>query len=188
MTYTIRHLEAGTWELFADLVERNNGIFGGCWCIGFHPECRTPGLDHRSAKEARVRSGHAHAALVVDDAGLAQGWCQYGSPEELPNIKHKREYHKDAPPEPAWRITCVYVDKHHRGQGIARAAVEGALVQIAGLGGGLVEAISETTAGREANGRFLYSATAELFEDNGFRRVRQVGKHAWVLNRQIEAE
>jgi GNAT superfamily N-acetyltransferase len=185
-TYAIRQLEGATWDLFADLVERNNGIFGGCWCIGFHPECRQPGVDHRTAKEERVRSGRAHAALVVDDQGAAQGWAQFGSPDELPNIKHKREYLKDPPPSPDWRITCVFVDKRRRGQGVARAAVEGAVEQIAALGGGLVEAISETTVGREAQGRFLFSATAELFEQNGFRRVRQVGKHAWILSRTVD--
>ena len=105
--------------------------------------------------------------------GAAQGWCQYGSPEELPGIKHRREYDKDAPPRPDWRITCFYVDKRHRGQGIARAALEGALDQIARAGGGLVEAIPEVTAGREAQGRFLFSATVELFEEYGFTRGRR---------------
>jgi len=185
MDLTIRQLEPATWDLFADLVERNNGIFGGCWCIGFHPECGERGLDHRAAKEQRVRTGRAHAALVVDEHGAAQGWAQYGTPEELSGIKHKREYLKDPPPLPDWRITCVYVDKRHRGQGIARAAVGGALDQIASLGGGVIEAISETTAGRQAQGRFLFSATAELFEQSGFQRGRQVGKHAWILSRTL---
>jgi hypothetical protein len=35
-------------------------------------------------------------------------------------------------------------------------------------------------------GRFLFSATVELFEQNGFTRVRQVGKHAWIVSREIE--
>jgi len=186
--HSIHQLGPSTWDAFAELVERNNGIFGGCWCIGFHLERRRDGMgiDHRAAKEERVRSGRAHAALVVDEAGSAQGWCQYGSPDELPGIKHRREYEKDAPPLPDWRITCIYVDKQHRGQGVARAALEGALDQIARSGGGLVEAISEVTAGREAQGRFLFSATVELFEDNGFTRVRQVGKHAWIVSRVVK--
>jgi len=37
-TYEIRTLDEATWPAFASLVERNNGIFGGCWCMGFHPE------------------------------------------------------------------------------------------------------------------------------------------------------
>ena len=71
-------------------------------------------------------------------------------------------------------------------RGVARAGLEGALAQIAAAGGGLVEAISEVTAGREAQGRFLFSATAELFEQYGFTRGRQVGKHAWIVSREID--
>ena len=186
MTYTIGRLDAATWDAFAELVERNNGIFGGCWCIGWHPECGRKDINHRAVKEERVRSDRAHAALVFDESGLAQGWCQYGSPEELPNIKHRRKYDQDAPPLPDWRIACFYVDKKHRAQGIARAALEGALLQIAELGGGLVEAIPEVTEGREAHGRFLFSTTVELFEQFGFERIRQVGKHAWIVSKHVE--
>jgi len=184
--YTIRPLDGSTWAAFAELAERNNGVFGGCWCIAYHLERKHQWPNYRQAKEDLVRTGRAHAALVFDDDGTAQGWCQYGSPEELPGIKHKREYDKDAPAHPDWRITCLFVDKKHRGQGIARAALEGALDQIAHLGGGLVEAISEVTAGRQAQGRFLFSATVELFEQNGFTRVRPVGKHAWIVSRVVQ--
>ncbi len=186
MSYTIRALDSTTWAAFADLVERNNGIFGGCWCIGYHPEAGQKDRSYRDVKEDRVRTGRAHAALVFDEDGCAQGWCQYGSPEELPGIKHLREYDKDEPPLPDWRITCFYVDKRHRGQGVARAALEGALDQIARAGGGLVEAIPEVTAGRDAPGRFLFSATVELFEQYGFARGRQVGKHAWIMSREVD--
>jgi ribosomal protein S18 acetylase RimI-like enzyme len=186
MSYTVQPLEASTWDAFAELVERNNGIYGGCWCIAFHPECGQRGISYRDVKEDRVRTDRAHAALVLDGFGRAQGWCQYGSPEELSNLKHGREYVKDPPPMPDWRITCIYVDRKHRGEGIARTALEGALDQIARSGGGLVEAISEVTIGREAQGRFLFSATVELFEDEGFTRVRKVGKHAWIVSRTIE--
>jgi GNAT superfamily N-acetyltransferase len=186
MSYTSRPLDASAWDAFAELMERNNGVFGGCWCIGFHPEGGQRRLDHRAAKEDRVRTGRAHAALVFDDDGAAQGWCQYGSPAELTRIKHRVQYEKDAPPVPDWRITCFYVDTKHRGQGIARVGLEGALDQIARAGGGLVEAIPEVTTGRTAHGRFLYSATVELFEQFDFSRVRQVGKHAWIVGRTVD--
>ena len=186
MTYTIRSLSAETWDAFAELVERNNGVYGGCWCISYHPECGQRHLNYRDVKEERVRTGRAHAALVVDSNGLAQGWCQFGSPEELSNIKHKRAYDKEPPPVPDWRITCIFVDKRHRGRGIARLALDGALDEIARAGGGLVEAISEVTVGRAAQGRFLFSATVELLDEFGFQRVRQVGKHAWIVSREVE--
>jgi len=186
MSYSVRPLSASSWDAFAEIVDRNNGIYGGCWCIAYHPECGRRELNYRDVKEDRVKTGRAHAALVFDEGGKVQGWCQYGSPEELSNIKHKREYDKDPPPFPEWRITCIFVDKKHRSQGVARTALEGALSQIAKAGGGLVEAISEVTVDREAQGRFLFSATAELFDQYGFRRGRQVGKHAWIVSKVVE--
>jgi GNAT superfamily N-acetyltransferase len=184
--YTSRALDASAWDAFAELVERNNGIYGGCWCVAFHTAYHEREIsDNRALKEQLVRAGDAHAALVFDEHGLAQGWCQYGSTAEL-ELRHRREYRKDPPPAARWRITCIFVDRRHRGQGIARVGLEGALTQIAAAGGGLVEAISETTAGREAQGRFLFSATVELFEQHGFARGRQVGKHAWIVSRGID--
>jgi GNAT superfamily N-acetyltransferase len=185
--YAIRRLEAATWEAFADLVERNNGIYGGCWCAPNHVEYERGVSDPRTLKEGLVRSGQAHAALVFDEDGNAQGWCQYGASDSL-ELKHLREYRKDPPPPAKWRIACIFVDKRHRGEGIARAALKGALLQIAVAGGGRVEAISETTAGRAAQDRFLFSATVELFEDLGFTRVRQVGMHAWIVSRTVRSK
>lgn len=184
MAYTVRALSETTWDVFAELVERNNGVYGGCWCIGYHPP-KPAGLGNREAKELRVREGAAHAALVLDDDGLAQGWAQYGEPDELSGFKHRREYDKDAPPRPDWRIACIFVDRQHRKQGVARAALAGAVELIADAGGGLVEAISEVTDGRQAQDRFLFSATVELFEEFGFARQRQVGKHAWLVSRTV---
>ena len=186
MPYTTRPLDASTWDAFAELVERNNGIYGGCWCIGYHLEYKRGVSDPRTLKEQLVRAGRAHAALVFDEDDVAQGWCQYGSPEEL-GLKNSREYAKDPPTPARWRIACIFVDKRHRGQGIARAGLEGALAQIATAGGGLVEAVSEATSGRDAQDRFLFSATVELFEQYGFTRGRQVGKHAWIVSREIAA-
>ena len=67
---TIKPLTPDTWDLFAALVERHNGIFGGCWCIAFHPERddHVPGYDgNRAYKSCLVEEGIAHAALVVRD-------------------------------------------------------------------------------------------------------------------------
>lgn len=184
--YTIRPLDASTWDAFAELVARNGGIFGGCWCMSGHPEGWQEDLDKRAAKEERVRTGRAHAAVVFDIDGHAQGWARYGSVDELPGIRLRRAYAEDPPPRPDWRISCFYIDKHHRGQGIARAALEGALAQIAQAGGGLIEAIPDVTVGRTAHGRFLFNATVELFEQYGFQRVRQIGKHAWIVSRVLD--
>lgn len=93
MRYTIRPLEGSTWAVFAELTERNNGVYGGCWCMGYHPEVsRTDTAQNRAGKERRVLEGRAHAALVIDEDGSAQGWCQYGSPAATRPIAGRRPF------------------------------------------------------------------------------------------------
>ena len=73
------------------MVERNHGIYGGCWFIAFHSTYQCGGSNPRPLKQQLARTGHAHTALVLDRQGLAQGWCQFGSPDEL-GLTHGRNY------------------------------------------------------------------------------------------------
>ena len=121
--YTTRPLDAESWPDFAELVEAHNGVWGGCWCMGFHP--KGPGWGrsaalNRAEKQERVRNGEAHAALVYD-GDQCVGWCQFGVPEELPRIKNRKAYEEGLGELPDWRITCFFVGKGHRGQGVAAA-------------------------------------------------------------------
>ena len=94
-------LSPQTWPLFADLVERHNGVYGGCWCLGFHPETAMPGIDRRATKQQMVDEGRTHAELVLDEDGTCRGWARWGSVEELSAIKHLRAYLKDEPERPS---------------------------------------------------------------------------------------
>jgi len=184
----VRPLDETTWPDFARLVERNNGIWGGCWCMGFHAEgvgrSRTP-QQNRCEKQRRVREGRAHAALVYDGAACV-GWCQFGSPDELPRIKRRRAYLEAAGEAPDWRITCFFVDRAARRRGVASRALAGALEQIAGLGGGTVESYPERVEGRSVSASFLHNGTLSLFEQQGFERIRPIGKDHWVVARVVE--
>ncbi|MGI8681242.1 MAG: hypothetical protein ACR2JO_03720, partial [Mycobacteriales bacterium] len=85
-SYRIEPLRPKTWDAFADLAERHNGVWGGCWCIYFHrplDEATKALGDGRAIKQRLVEAGRAHAALVFD-GDEAVAWCEYGSVEELP--------------------------------------------------------------------------------------------------------
>ncbi len=185
--YSVAALDESTWPAFAALVEANNGIFGGCWCMGFHPEGvgnnSTPALN-RERKLTRVCDGTAHAALVFvgDDC---VGWCQFGSPDELPRIKNRAAYEKGRTTFPDWRIACCYVGKGHRRHGAATAALSGALDLIAGHGGGTVEGYPEPAGAVSAG--FLYNGALSTYETLGFTRDRKIGKHRWVVTKVVDA-
>ena len=112
MEYTIKPLNADTWDSFEKMVNKHNGVWGGCWCTTFHPKSpeknRSPD-GSKTYKKKLVEEGKSHAALVYDgDTCIA--WCQFGTPEELPRIYHKKEVEAKMD-KPDWRITCIFVDK-----------------------------------------------------------------------------
>lgn len=189
-TYRVVPLTPDTWPLFAGLVERNSGLFSGCWCVWFHchpdpPERHETG--NRAYKERMVREGRAHAALVVD-GDEAVAWAEYGTVDELPNIHHRKEWEQTTEQAPDYRITCVYVDKRHRRHGLAEVAVRGAVALIAAQGGGRVESYPhDVPPDKKMSASFLYNATRTMYERLGFRYERPKGKGNCVMSLDVPA-
>ena len=185
---TTKPLAPHTWPDFVRLVEANNGVWGGCWCMGFHPPGEGWGKSaegNRADKELRVHNGDAHAALVYEGDDCV-GWCQFGVPDELPRIKNRKAYLDGLDDLPDWRITCFFTGKGHRGHGVAAAALSGALEDIARLGGGLLESYpDEIVEGKKTSASFLHNGTLDLFERLGFERTRRIGKTRWVVRKTV---
>jgi GNAT superfamily N-acetyltransferase len=184
--YVVKPLDAGTWDAFARLVERHNGVFGGCWCTWFHTfhaEKTFTADGNRALKERLVAERRAHAALVFDgDEAIA--WAQYGPPDELPNIHHRKEYEQTLDQLPDYRITCIFVDKKYRRRGVTAVALHGAVDLIAHAGGGTVEGYPhDTTEGRKVS--VLYNSTRALYEREGFSYVRPKGLRNCVMRKAV---
>ena len=192
-SFTVAALSPATWPAFDALVQRHNGIFGGCWCTWFHdghPSCHGRGETadgNRAIKKRLVDEGVAHAALVFDgDEAIA--WAEYGTPVELPTLHHGKEYHATKIMDPDYRITCVFVDKRYRRQGVTELAISGALDLIAQAGGGRVESYPHdlTDQTKKMSSSFLYNGTRRLYERLGFTYDRPKGLKNCVMVRTVD--
>jgi GNAT superfamily N-acetyltransferase len=186
--YVVRPLTPDTWNAFEGLAARHNGVFGGCWCTWFHPDCAERGRTaegNRDLKKRWVEEGVAHAALVLDgDEAIA--WAEYGTPEELPRIHHRKEYDATLDLLPDYRVTCIFVDRRYRRDGMASAALHGALDLIAQAGGGVVEGYPHDTGGKKMSASFLYNGTRTMYERAGFELIRPKGMKNTVMRRTVE--
>lgn len=183
--FRIEPLSASTWDAYARFMERHNGVSGGCWCTWFHTmhsEKTFTAENNRALKHELVLQNRAHAALVLDGDD-AVAWCQYGSPAELPNIYHRKEYEATLDLTPDYRTTCLFVDKGMRRSGMSRIALDGAVELIAAAGGGVVEAYPHDNDGAKVSN--LYSGTRALFESAGFAYIRPKGSRNCVMRRTV---
>ncbi len=188
--YTIKPLDAHTWDAYVRLLDKHKGAgFGaGCWCTWFHPRTETgrEAETGRACKERLVREGKAHAAVVFD-GDVAVAWCQFGPPAELPGIHHRKDYEAHLKSLPDYRLTCIFVDRNHRREGLARVALDGALELIARAGGGVVEGYPHDTAGKKMSSTFLYNGTRSMYEKAGFEYDRPKGKNNCVMRKVVPA-
>ncbi len=190
-TFEVRPLSSESWPAFDALVQRHNGIFGGCWCTWFHPDDpdRSPGAEgSRQMKKQYVERRLARAALVMDGEE-AIAWAEFGRPVELPNIHHRKQYDAEKDADPDYRITCVFVDKRYRRHGITETAITGALDLIAQDGGGVVEAYPHdlTHQTKKVSSSFLYNGTRRLYERLGFTYLRPKGLKNCVMSIEVAA-
>lgn len=185
--FAVVALGPDTWSLFEDLAGRHNGVFGGCWCIYFHPDGpeRGQGAEaNRELKKRYVERGRAHAALVIH-GDEAVAWCEYGTPEELPSIHHRKQYESERDVLPDYRLTCIFVDRRYRKGGLAEVALRGALELIARAGGGVVEGYPHEIGEKKMSSSFLYNGTRGLYERAGFEYVRPKGLRNCVMRRAV---
>jgi hypothetical protein len=185
--FAIKPLTPETWDAFAALVEKHNGVWGGCWCIYFHPDGpeRGQGAEaNRALKRRYVEEGKAHAALVFD-GDAAVGWCEYGTPQELPSIYHRKQYDEEADLIPDYRLTCFFIDRDYRRRNVAKASLAGALELIADAGGGIVESYPRDTQGKKMTASFLYNGNRTMFEQAGFEFIRPKGQFNCVMRTTV---
>jgi GNAT superfamily N-acetyltransferase len=181
----IKELGTDTWPDLERVIEKHNGIWGGCWCVAFHlnrSEEKEWAGKHRALKGKLVREGRSHSALVYDGADVV-GWCQFGPPAELPARMSGFNRLGETPPD--WRITCFFVDRDHRKEGVAKAALEGALQIIGAKGGGTVDGYPIDTRGKPYSTSFLWGGTESMFTEFGFRKLGALGTSKWVMRKTV---
>src|SRR5438094_1527064 len=174
--FQVKELGKETWPDFERMVEKHNGVWGGCWCTFFHlthSESKLWAGKHQEYKEKLVRANQSHAALVYNGPDVV-GWCQFGPPPELPGRMNGYDTMDMAPPD--WRTTCFFVDRDHRREGVAKKALEGALGFIAARGGGTVDGYPKSLPrGKPYSSSFIWGGTESMYAELGFRPLGALG-------------
>jgi GNAT superfamily N-acetyltransferase len=140
MKLTIRPLTPDLWPALEDLFGEH-GAVGGCWCmywrIGNDYRKRDPDANKAAFYEI-VKNGPPPGLLAFKD-DLAVGWCQVTPRDVLPWLDHVWRL-KRVDEVPVWSISCFYVRKGYRRQGVASALISAALVYARDAGAPALEA------------------------------------------------
>jgi GNAT superfamily N-acetyltransferase len=187
VSYTVHPLTPDRWGDLEALFGPTRGAISGCWCMWFRltrGEWAELGRDGRKRAFKRlVTKGPPPGLLAYDVAGRAIGWCAIAPREATPRIAVSRVA-KPVDDRPAWAITCFYIDRGFRRQGVMAALIAAATRHAGAAGATLVEAYPMETVKGDAWGA-AFVGVAGAFRAAGFTEAARRTPNRPLLRKAI---
>jgi GNAT superfamily N-acetyltransferase len=127
----------------------------------------------RARLHDRARQDPPPGLLAYDTAGAPIGWVAVAPREEFGRLQRSPKL-KPVDDQPVWSITCFYVDRGSRRQGVGAALLAAAVDHAAAHGAQEVEGYP-IDAGQTSADADLYTGPLALFLAAGFREVARRG-------------
>jgi GNAT superfamily N-acetyltransferase len=165
-------LTPARWPDLAALFGRSGGAYG-CWCMDFRRTSSEMSKARAADNEADLRalaSGDPAPGLLAYDGPDAVGWVGLGPRMTFPRLVRSRTL-KPIDDLPTWSVVCFYIAAQRRGQGIARALLEGAVDYARAHGAPAIEGYARDVGDAQLSAGSAYPGTVPLFERAGFREV-----------------
>ena len=159
------------WRDF-ELLFGENGACGGCWCM--HWKLRGKAYSENKGESNRqlqksVVDAKIVPGLLAYSEGYPIGWVAIEPRSQYPRLAHSRVL-KPIDDQEVWSVTCLFVEKRHRKQGVAIALLQAAVEHAQEHGAQIVEGYPTATQG-EAAPVFIFTGTASAFSQAGFQEV-----------------
>jgi GNAT superfamily N-acetyltransferase len=117
------------------------------------------------------------------------GWCGFGPRHEMERLVRSRTI-PAVDDHPVWSLVCFLVLPGHRGQGVARALLRGAIDCARSYSAPALEAYPIDPASTRINTSSVYMGSVSMFEKEGFVRVletsaRSAGRPRWLMRLEL---
>jgi GNAT superfamily N-acetyltransferase len=184
-TVTIHPLTPSRWPDLERLFGAR-GACGGCWCMWWRLPRSTfkaeKGEGNRRALESYVRSG-AVPGLLAYEGATPVAWVAIEPRAAYPGLARSRNL---APVDDAevWSITCFFVARSHRGQGLMRTLVDAAVEHAGERGARIVEAYP-VDYDKAVGDAFVYTGALSAFAAAGFEEVARRSPTRPIVRRAI---
>jgi GNAT superfamily N-acetyltransferase len=171
MQLSFRPLTPDLWTDFEHLFGPR-GACGGCWCMFWKLRGKafdeSTGEPTRQMQKSVVESGTV-PGLLAFDGNEPVGWIAVEPRSAYPKLAHSKIL-KPVDDEDVWSITCFFVTKQARRQGLTVELLKAAVEHVRRQGGKIVEGYPVETK-KDMPAPFIYTGTAAAFREAGFVEV-----------------
>jgi GNAT superfamily N-acetyltransferase len=176
---TFEPLSKGNWNKFVQFFSKN-GACGKCWCMYFR-------LKKHAFEEGKENGGNKEAMrkLVWDNQptgmlGFYEGqpvaWCAFAPRENYLKVENSR-VHKRIDDKPVWSITCFFIEKIFRKQGVSVELLKAVTKYAKSKKIKTIEAYPTIPTQETLPDGFAWIGLYKSFEQAGFEIVDKTSKY-----------
>jgi GNAT superfamily N-acetyltransferase len=165
-------LTPARWTDFESLFG-SRGACGGCWCMTW----RLPRKQFDEQKGERNRKamkkivdGGTSPGILAYEGKTPIGWCAVAPREEYVALGRSRVL-KPIDAAPVWSVSCLFVAKEHRRQGVSVGLLKAAVDFVRKQGGEIVEGYPVEPHSETAPPPFIWTGTISAFERAGYKEA-----------------
>ena len=185
--FSWKPLTTKTWHDFTALFGEK-GACGGCWCMLWRLPRKVyeagKGNENRAAMLALVEAGNQPGILAYLD-GQPAGWCSVGPRAGFSGLERSRIL-KPVDDLPVWSISCLYIDKRFRRQGLSRQLIDAAARFARENGATMLEAYPVEPRQDKMPDVFAWTGIAAPFRALGFREVARRSETRPILRLALD--
>ena len=165
------------------------GATGGCWCMYWRlPRSQfdyLKGDGNRDAFREIVAGAERPPGLLAYRGAVPVGWCAIAPRDEYTTLERSRVLMRvdDAP---VWSITCFFVARASRRQGVTSVLIDAAIAFAAEHGARIVEAYPIDPRKPEVPPVFAWTGLASAFERAGFSEVARRSETRPIMRYEID--
>jgi GNAT superfamily N-acetyltransferase len=157
------------WNDFETLFGER-GACGGCWCMLWRLKRSEfesgKGDGNRNAMRAIVESGVV-PGILAHAKGKPIAWCSVAPREDYPALERSRIM-KKIDEIPVWSISCFFIDKAYRKQGVSTWLIQAAIDYVKRRGGNTLEAYPVEPKKKHTPPAFAWTGLASAFKKVDF--------------------
>lgn len=175
------------WDDFETLFGPR-GACGGCWCMLWRLQRsefeRNKGERNRQAMRDLVDNGVSPGILAYRKRDPI-GWCALAPRADYPALARSRIL-KPIDDQPVWSVSCLFVHKDHRKQGVSVALLRAATDFVRKQGGTVVEGYPVLPKKAEMPAVFAWTGIASAFLEAGFHEAARPAEHRPIMRCVVE--